>query len=454
MPLADANGLAVSPGSRAAVGHLDRAGALFARFRADPMAELDAALAEAPDCAMAQLMRAGLLLCATEDGLEAEAAGSVAAAREARTSERERAHIAAASAWLARDFDRAREGYGAIVAAWPRDLFALQVAHQLDFFLGRRETLRDRPAAALAAWREGEPGFGHIPVMQAFGLEECGGNAAAEEAGRRAVSLDPRDAWAIHAVAHVMEMQGRAEEGVRWLAAREADWAPGNLLACHNWWHRALFHLDRGEVAEALALYDRGVRPGRAGGPQPPPALELVDASAMLWRLRLIGVDAGAARWAEVSDAWAATLAGPQSCYAFNDVHGIMAHLGAGRREAATRSLAALERAASAPASAGGNAALARDIGLPLGRALVAFDRGAQGEAAALLAPLPPIAHRFGGSHAQRDVIALTLAESLLRAGEVGAARAMAEARRAAKPDSLFARRLAADTATAAGVTD
>lgn len=445
MSLTDANGLAVSTDSRAAVAHLSQAGALFARFRADPLAELDAALAEAPDCAMAHLMRAGLLLCATEHGLEADAAKSVAAARECRTNERERAHIAAASAWLARDFDRAWEEYGAIVAAWPRDLFALQVAHQLDFFLGRRETLRDRPTAALSAWREGEPGFGYILGMQSFGLEECGEYAAAEDVGRRAVALDPADAWAIHAVAHVMEMQGRTEEGVHWLAAREADWAPENLLACHNWWHRALFHLDRGEFAETLALYDRGVRPSRAGGPQPPQALELVDASAMLWRLRLVGADPGMARWAEVSDAWAAVLeSGPQSYYAFNDVHGIMAHLGAGRRDVATRTLAALERAASAPGSAGSNAALARDIGLPLGRALIAFDRGAYGEAAALLAPLPPIAHRFGGSNAQRDVIALTLAESLLRAGDRAVARAIAEERLAVKPDSMFARRLAA----------
>lgn len=451
MPLTDANGLAVSTGSRAAVEHLDRAGRLFARFRADPMAELDAALAEAPDCAMAHLMRAGLLLCATEAGLEAEAARSVAAARDCPTTERERAHLAAASAWLGRDFERALDLYGGIVRAWPRDLFALQVAHQLDFFLGRRETLRDRPAAALEAWSEGELGFGYILGMQAFGLEECGDYGAAEDAGRWAVALDPADAWAIHAVAHVMEMQGRTEEGVRWLAMREADWAPENMLACHNWWHRALFHLDRDEVAETLALYDRGVRPGRAGGPQPPPALELVDASAMLWRLRLIGVDAGAARWAEVSDAWAATLAGPQSYYAFNDVHGIMAHLGAGRRDAAMDSLAALERAASAPDSAGSNAAMAREIGLPLARGLIAFDRGAYAEAAALIAPLPPIAHRFGGSHAQRDVIALTFAEALLRGGDVAAARAMAEARLAVKPASMFARRLAAGAVAARG---
>jgi hypothetical protein len=450
MSLTDANGLAVTTTSRAALEHLDRAGQLFARFRADPMAEIDAALGEAPDFAMAHLVRAALLLSATEEGLEAEARKSIdaAAAQAPRLNERERAHLAAASAWASRDLDRAWELYGAIVASWPRDLFALQIAHQLDFFLGRRETLRNRPAAALTAWREGEPGFGFILGMQAFGQEECGEYAAAEDSGRWAVALEPADSWAIHAVAHVMEMQGRTEEGVAWLARREADWAPENLLACHNWWHRALFHLDRGEVAETLTLYDRGVRPGRAGGAQPSPALELVDASAMLWRLHLVGVDPGAARWAEVSDAWAATL-GAQSYYAFNDTHGIMAHLGAGRREAAAGTAAALERAAAAAQTAGTNAELARDVGLPFARALMAFDRGAYAEAAALLAPLRPIAHRFGGSHAQRDIIALTLAESLLRAGETGAARAMAEKRLEVKPESMFARRLAAGAAAA-----
>jgi hypothetical protein len=275
--------------------------------------------------------------------------------------------------------------------------------------------------------------------MHAFGLEENGAYAAAEDAGRWALALERTDAWAVHAVAHVMEMEGRAEEGAAWLRRREADWAPGELLACHNWWHLALFHLDRGEAEAALAVYDRGVRPKPGAAP---PALELVDASAMLWRLRLAGAEPGPERWAEVAALWAP--AAEDGYYAFNDCHAIMAFLGAGRADDAERTLRAMERAA---AGEGSNAAMTREVGLPFARGLVAFRRGAWAEAASLLAPLPRIAHRFGGSNAQRDVIALTLAEAHLRAGDAAAAWAMAEARLAAKPDSALARGLAARAA-------
>ncbi|RVA84872.1 tetratricopeptide repeat protein, partial [Mesorhizobium sp. M7A.F.Ca.CA.004.01.1.1] len=53
----------------------------------------------------------------------------------------------------------------------------------------------------------------------------------------------------------------------------------------------------------------------------------------------------------------------------------------------------------------------------------------------------------FGGSHAQRDVIDLTLIEAALRAGDGALARALTAERSMARPDSplsaLFVRRAA-----------
>ena len=48
-------------------------------------------------------------------------------------------------------------------------------------------------------------------------------------------------------------------------------------------------------------------------------------------------------------------------------------------------------------------------------RALVAFGRGDDGLAVSLLAALPPQARRLGGSHAQRDVLPLTLQRAVER---------------------------------------
>ncbi len=71
----------------------------------------------------------------------------------------------------------------------------------------------------------------------------------------------PRDAWAVHAVAHVHEMRGDVERGMPWLRDTAQDWAPENGFAYHNWWHLALLHLDRGDAKSAIAMYDSKVRP-------------------------------------------------------------------------------------------------------------------------------------------------------------------------------------------------
>lgn len=435
----DRHGMAVSVASRAAVERYDHALALLNRYEADPLAEIEAALAEAPDFAMGHAFRAALMVLSTERGLLPELRRSIEAAEALAgiATEREWAHVSAAQAWLNGDFAGARRRYGEIAARWPRDLLALQVAHQLDFFLGDQEALRERPRAALRAWGPSEPGTGHVRGMLAFGLEECGDYAAAEEAGRAAVAREARDAWAIHAVAHVMEMQGRMAEGADWLSARVRDWAqPGNMMAVHNWWHLALFHLERGDHAQALGTFDRGVRRSTLG-----PAIELVDVSSMLWRFRLLGIDAGECRWAEAARLWEAQEPG---FYAFNDAHAAMAFLGAERPADARAVIAALRLSAAGPEGST-NAMMAREVGLPLAEGMLAFAEGRYADCVRLLRPLAagPAARRFGGSNAQRDVIALTLLEACLRSGERDHAAWLASARLAQKPESPLARHLA-----------
>jgi hypothetical protein len=436
MPLTDRHGNAVSTTSRAAAEGLDDATEMLLGFRADPLAAVDAVIAGQPDFIMAHAFRAGLMALSMERGAVPEAEASVAAAWALKgANDRERAHLLAAQAWSDGRFALAHRRYAAIAAAWPRDLFAQQVAHQFDFFLGNAAGLRDRPQAALNAWNTGEAGSSWLHGMAAFGLEENGDYAAAEDAGRMALALQPADAWAVHAVAHVMEMQGRDEEGVAFLTQRQADWEPAAILAVHNWWHRALFHLERGDFAQVLAIYDSAVAPGVAKG-QAQPAIELVDASAMLWRLLLRGADTGR-RFALLSTAW--EKAGGEGFYAFSDLHAVMAHLGAGREAGAAHVMGLMERAAQGEAT---NARMTREVGLPLAQGFTAFARGDYRRAVALIAPVRGRAVTFGGSNAQRDVLSLTLLEAALRGGEWALARALAGERVAAKPESPLARGL------------
>lgn len=421
----DARGLEVTADHPEALAHYETGLALLHGYYGDPLAAVDAALAEHPDFAMGHALRAALMVT-SGDGTAVPLLRESVEAGEAlgdRANPRERRHLAAARAWLDGRFAESVQAYGDIAIDYPRDILAVQVAHLGDFLLGQSSMLRDRIAQVLPHWDKHVPGYGYLLGMHAFGLEESNRYEDAEARGREAVALNPRDPWAIHAVAHVMEMQGRLDDGAAWLHTRVSDWSEDNMLAVHNWWHLALFLLEQERYDEVLALYD--VHLNR---PAPAIALDLVDGAALLWRLHLRGVDAGA-RWAALADDW--YTRGAAGYYAFNDVHAIMACLGAGREDAVAEIRAAM---AGAAIGQGTNAMMSRDVGLPVADAMIAFARGDYAATVTLLMPVRILTHRFGGSHAQRDVFALTLIEAALRGRHANLAAALVAERAALKP--------------------
>ena len=423
----DKRGNPVSYGQQHAVDALDKAFELMHAYQADPLAAVDAIIAEHPDFAMAHAFRAGALATATDKAFEAELMKSVHAAEAlaATANDRERMHIAAVRAWLDGDWERAAESWGRASIAWPHDLLALQFAQVGDFFLGCSHMLRDRVARVLPHWSRDMPGDGYVQGMYAFGLEEAGDYAQAEARGREAVALNSQDAWAVHAVAHVMEMQGRAAEGVAFLAAGAHDWAPNSLFAYHLWWHKALFHLDADDAASALRLFDEKI--SAAGFGQ---ALELLDGSSLLWRIALLGHDVGE-RWIGLAEKWHTRIA--DGCYAFNDVNAMLAFVGAGDSQAQARLIETVKRAAT---EGGSNAMMSREIGVPACEGFAAFGRGDHARAVDWLLPLRAKANRFGGSHAQRDMFSWTLTEAAIRLGERGLAEAFVAERLSWKPQS------------------
>jgi hypothetical protein len=423
MPIRDSRGIALTTHSQASAERYDAALDLLASYRQDPLAAIDAAIAEDPDFVSAHCLRAGLGVLGAERGAEPLIRDSLASGERlaGRANDRERRHFAAAQAWLDGDFHRASSLYGKIVIEYPRDLLAVQVAHVIDFYLGQQRMLRDRVAQVLPQWDDGVPGFGYVLGMLAFGLEETNLFDRAEFSGRRALELGRYDAWAVHAVTHVFEMNGKTDAGIEWLRSRIDDWAPGNGLAYHNFWHMGLFLLQNGNERRVLELFDEHIWPKPSSI-----ALEMVDAASMLWRLHLRGVDVGT-RAASVADAW--SDAGYHGYYAFNDAHAAMAFVADERFEQARAIVAELERRAGED---GSNAEMSREVGLPFARAILAFGEGRHEEVVNTLYPLRLVAHRFGGSNAQRDVIDQTLAVSAARAGQQQLVQALEAERRLA----------------------
>ncbi len=290
----DARGLSLT-GSAAAVIAYDRAIDHLIRFQAEVVDAAAAAVAADPGCALASLLCAYLALMSTEESAVAGARDALAQrAGRARADllPRERAHLAAAERWVAGDMTGAGELLSEISVEYPRDLLALAVGHQIDFFTGSAVNLRDRIGRALGGWHADDRQVGFVHGMYAFGLEECNLYRQSEEIGQAAVEHNPDDVWGIHAVVHTYEMAGRIPDGVRFMRSREADWMAGNFLNVHNSWHYALYLLQGGDTGGALAVYDRTLH--HEGSEDV--ALELLDASALLWRMQLEGTDVGD-RW-------------------------------------------------------------------------------------------------------------------------------------------------------------
>jgi tetratricopeptide (TPR) repeat protein len=439
----DARGVPVSCSDGRALDLYERALVQYQSYVGDAIATIDEALAHAPDFALGHVFRATVLMTLAERRFVEDARTSVAAAEAiaSQATPREQGLITAARHLADGDWDGACVAFDRVLVDDPRDAFAVQSAHLMDFYRGDALNLRTRISRVLPHWSPSVPGYSYILGMHAFGLEECNQYPQAEETARRALALQPKDGWAVHAVTHVMEMQGRIDEGIAWLESREPDWAPDNGFAFHNYWHLALYYLDRQRYAEALALYDTRVHTA-----PPDFALHLVDATALLWRLHLEGVDLG--RRAEVvSDNWAHRLEGERGFYAFNDMHAMIGFTMAGRDGEAARLIADLEW--TVRHGRGTNRRMTHDVGLPVCLAIASFGDEHYAEATARLEKVRDIAGRFGGSHAQRDVLTLTLIEAAIRSKQFALARHYIAERTVHKPTSGWGWRLLARTMSA-----
>jgi hypothetical protein len=269
--------------------------------------------------------------------------------------------------------------------------------------------------------------------MYAFGLEENGQYRRAEELVRRALAIDPEHPGAIHVVAHVMEMEGRAREGLAFLDQTEKAWIEGTGFSVHLAWHRALFQIEADDPASVLATYDAQIASPR-GAEMP----ALADGSALLWRLKLRNIPVGE-RWRELANRWERqSLADVRPFFV---IHAVIAFAAAGRTTAAARAFAALPRIETSDASVPlPEVALAA----PFCEALLAFAGSDYAACVEWLRPVHRVAHRCGGSLAQCDIVHLTFTEAALRARKPRLAGALVAERVAQKPTSRLNARLQA----------
>jgi tetratricopeptide (TPR) repeat protein len=323
----------------------------------------------------------------------------------------------------------------------PRDALAIKLSHGIRFMLGDVGGMRRSLSRVVSIFGDDVSHAGYVRGCYAFALEETGAYAEAEAMGQRAVMLAPRDAWGRHAVAHVMEMTGRAEDGIAWLGSQKATWAHCGNFSYHMFWHLALFQLELGRISETLALYDQAVRAEKTDDYR-----DIANAASLLERLTLAGVDVGE-RWQELADIAARRTDDRRLVFA--DLHYLLALLGA-------RRLADVEKLVLNLMSSGNgshDAQVATEIGTPLAAAILAFQSGRYREVVSLMQPLRRRIRIIGGSAAQRDVFEQIYLEALVRSGDRKAATEALSLRLEQRGgrNSFAAQRLAALTGDRSG---
>lgn len=415
MPHADLHGLNLTTASAAAADAFNDTVLSYLRYRTDVMANLQKTLSADPGFALGHVLKGYLMMLGYKQALVPVAAEALQTAEGLAdgASGREKAHSGALGAWIRGDLDRAIGIWEQILDENPTDVLALRLHHFNAFWLGRPAAMAREVEEAFPRWGADLPGWGTLLACRCFAHEELGNYTLAEASGRDAIDFDKGDLWAAHAVAHILEMQGRTGEGIDWLAGLEPYWEGANNLKHHLWWHRGLYHFERGEFDTVLELYDRHFR--NLSSPltqaQPDLYIDIQNAASMLFRLELRGVDVKD-RWAEIADKAEDRIG---DCLSpFTLPHWMMALAATRRFEAGGRMLEAMQKYGTGTTI---NARMVRDYARPISEALLLRARGDPASACRVMRPAIGGMFRLGGSHAQQDVLEQLFLDCAVAAG-------------------------------------
>ncbi|MCI4379092.1 hypothetical protein PGIGA_G00223910 [Pangasianodon gigas] len=310
---------------------------------------------------------------------------------------REKQHVKAIELFSKGALAKACDVWDDILVEHPTDMLALKFSHDGFFYLGEQIQMRDSVARVLPHWKPHMPLYSYLKGLYSFGLLETRFYDQAEKIAKEGLALTREDGWCVHSVAHVHEMKAEIEKGLKFMASTEKDWVVCDMLACHNYWHWALYHIEKGDYEAALKIFDEQLSRGCVNSGA---MLDIVDTCSLLYRLELEGVSVKE-RYRELLQ-----VTEPHTedhTLLFNDLHFLMVSLGCKETGITQRLLESLRELAKEPEE-NHQHQLASTIGLPMCQAMVEYDEGNYSKTVELLKPLRYRLTQIGGSDAQRDV--------------------------------------------------
>lgn len=424
--------LSITHSVEQAADHCRQAMQSYVGRRTDVVDHLQQAIAADSNCALAPVLLGLMLHGARHKGMRNKIGKLFDSARQVADgvslTARENHYLQALDAGQQGDLSGMVNHLESIVKQHPDDVFALNLLQSELFWMGELPRSLEVSNAVNEHWHEGVPGYAGFLSCRAFDLEEAGQYDAAERCGRMAVEIDPSAIWATHAVAHVLYMQGRFQDGKSWIEPQQQHWDDCNQIKFHVWWHQCLFRLDLGEQDGILEDYDRHVRNLEHPLIQSMPDLyiDIQNGASMLWRLEHAGVDVGD-RWHEMAELARNRLDDFNS--PFTTPHFAVILAASGDYASCEKLITNIEDYVAAPENQTQTLHNRfKDIVLPTVKGVVAHRQADYKAAAAWLGGVRQKFELLGGSHAQQDLLFQILFDATVKAdGQNDASRLLHE---------------------------
>ncbi|VBB34449.1 unnamed protein product, partial [Acanthocheilonema viteae] len=209
-----------------------------------------------------------------------------------------------------------------------------------------------------------------------------------------------------------------------------------SLLACHNYWHIALYYIELGKYDEALSYYTREIEERIKSGAM----LDIVDASSILLRFHMEGISVDN-RWKSLLPIIKPHIS--DHILAFNDAHIRMVIEGC--NDSTIRKNHCDSITSFIDNNSGDNNERTRNLGKLICDAITSYYNGDYHKVVQTLAPIRHNVYNIGGSNAQRDIFTQLLIHSALSSTEIDdhkLGKVILEERNMVKKNSSLGQRL------------
>lgn len=344
---------------------------------------------------------------------------------EKNLTKRELLHVEAIKNLHMGNLNKSCDIWEAILTLHSNDMLAIKFAHDTYFYLGQHAQMRDSISRVLPFWTNDARMSGYLHGMHSFGYVQSNFFEEAKISALKALDLNRNDGWATHTICHFNEYKNHVDQGIKFLRDTEKDWSSCNLISPHNYWHLALYHIERDEHQTALEIFDQTIVKyldlNRT--------LDMVDLISLLYRLKLDNCKIDLSeRWSRLHNVFQNRIR--DHGYVFNDMHILLMLCSCKNQQGENEFFNSLNQYLSKDnknmlTDICNNVIdmknmenyikqINRDIGVNIFEAIRNFELAEYDKVVDKLTPIRYDIVKIGGSNAQRDLINQILVQSAL----------------------------------------